>query len=180
MRLHVGRLEPDHPSRLPSRRKPVWSDEPRRFWRRPDAGKGLVVAGARRTVLSWRLPRRRRRDGRRAAGDCGFKATRSRLRPMGKATALAAKPLWSHSGAKGKAFVDYQNDVTDKDLELAVREGYGHVEHAKRYTTNGMATDQGKLSNINAIGIWPSSGVSPAESAPRPSGRPIRRSPSAR
>src|SRR5690606_36463369 len=39
------------------------------------------------------------------------------------------------------------------DLGLAVREGYGHVELAKRYTTTGMATDQGKLSNVNAIGI---------------------------
>ena len=65
-------------------------------------------------------------------------------------------------GAKGKAFVDYQNDVHLKDLGLAVAEGYGHVELAKRYTTNGMATDQGKLSNINAIGILAEArGVSP-------------------
>lgn len=54
---------------------------------------------------------------------------------------------------KGKAFVDYQNDVHYKDFNLAVREGFDHVEQAKRYTTNGMATDQGKLSNINAIAI---------------------------
>ena len=51
-----------------------------------------------------------------------------------------------------------------KDLGLAVQEGYGHVELAKRYTTNGMATDQGKLSNVNAIGLLAEArGVSPAE-----------------
>ena len=51
-----------------------------------------------------------------------------------------------------------------KDLGLAVHEGYGDVELAKRYTTNGMATDQGKLSNINAIGILAEArGISPAE-----------------
>ncbi|PWV95396.1 N-methylglutamate dehydrogenase subunit C [Hoeflea marina] len=61
--------------------------------------------------------------------------------------------LWHVKEAKAKAFVDFQNDVTVSDLGLAVREGYGHVELAKRYTTTGMATDQGKTGNINAIGI---------------------------
>ena len=56
-------------------------------------------------------------------------------------------------GAGPKAFIDYQNDVTASDIKLAVREGYQSVEHVKRYTTNGMATDQGKTSNINALGI---------------------------
>ena len=51
------------------------------------------------------------------------------------------------------AFVDFQNDATAADIKLAVREGYHSVEHVKRYTTTGMATDQGKTSNINAIGI---------------------------
>ena len=51
------------------------------------------------------------------------------------------------------AFVDFQNDSTAADIKLAVREGYHSIEHVKRYTTTGMATDQGKTSNINAIGI---------------------------
>jgi sarcosine oxidase subunit alpha len=55
--------------------------------------------------------------------------------------------------AKGKAFVDWQNDVTAPDLELAVREGFRSIEHIKRYTTTGMATDQGKTSNLNALAI---------------------------
>ena len=54
---------------------------------------------------------------------------------------------------KAKAFVDFQNDVTAKDIRLAVREGLRSIEHVKRYTTNGMATDQGKTSNINGLAI---------------------------
>ncbi|WP_407048866.1 sarcosine oxidase subunit alpha family protein [Methyloraptor flagellatus] len=78
--------------------------------------------------------------------------------------AAPVRPLWRVKGAKGKAFVDFQNDVHVADLGLAVREGYDHVELAKRYTTSGMATDQGKLSNINAIGLLAEDrGVSPAE-----------------
>ena len=55
--------------------------------------------------------------------------------------------------SKQKAFVDFQNDVTEKDIKLAVREGFKSIEHVKRYTTNGMATDQGKTSNLNALEI---------------------------
>jgi sarcosine oxidase subunit alpha len=54
---------------------------------------------------------------------------------------------------KDKAFVDWQHDVTTKDLALATREGFQSIEHVKRYTTTGMATDQGKTSNLNAMAI---------------------------
>ena len=68
------------------------------------------------------------------------------------------RAIWIHPSDKptskgGKMFVDWQNDVTAADLQLAVRENFRSVEHIKRYTTNGMATDQGKLSNVNALGI---------------------------
>ncbi len=53
--------------------------------------------------------------------------------------------------APSRAFIDFQNDVTTKDLALAMREGFESVEHIKRYTTTGMATDQGKTSNMNAL-----------------------------
>jgi sarcosine oxidase subunit alpha len=56
-------------------------------------------------------------------------------------------------GARGRAFVDWQNDVTTRDLALATREGFQSIEHVKRYTTTGMATDQGKTSNLNALGV---------------------------
>jgi sarcosine oxidase subunit alpha len=54
---------------------------------------------------------------------------------------------------KGRAFVDFQHDVTTKDLKLAAQEGFRSIEHVKRYTTTGMATDQGKTSNLNAMAI---------------------------
>ncbi|PVB63557.1 sarcosine oxidase subunit alpha family protein [Labrenzia sp. 011] len=57
------------------------------------------------------------------------------------------------NAARVKAFVDFQNDVTAKDVKLAVREGMQSIEHIKRYTTTGMATDQGRLSNMNALQI---------------------------
>ena len=53
----------------------------------------------------------------------------------------------------GQMFVDFQNDVTVKDIQLAVREGFESIEHVKRYTTTGMATDQGKTSNMSALMI---------------------------
>jgi len=53
----------------------------------------------------------------------------------------------------GKAFVDFQHDVTMKDILLATREGFHSIEHIKRFTTTGMATDQGKTSNLNALAI---------------------------
>ncbi len=55
--------------------------------------------------------------------------------------------------SKQRAFVDWQHDVTTKDLALATREGFQSIEHVKRYTTTGMATDQGKTSNLNAMAI---------------------------
>ncbi len=57
----------------------------------------------------------------------------------------------SRDTARIKAFVDFQNDVTAKDIALAVREGFKSIEHIKRYTTTGMATDQGKTSNLNGL-----------------------------
>ena len=54
---------------------------------------------------------------------------------------------------RAKIWLDFQNDVKVSDIQLAAREGYESVEHAKRYTTVGMATDQGKLSNINALAV---------------------------
>jgi sarcosine oxidase, subunit alpha len=65
---------------------------------------------------------------------------------------LGALPPGARSPAQ-KAFVDWQNDVTTADLALATREGFRSIEHVKRYTTTGMATDQGKTSNLNALAI---------------------------
>ena len=70
----------------------------------------------------------------------------------------AMMPCWSIPTAmkrksQTKVFLDFQNDVKLSDVRLAAQEGFESVEHAKRYTTLGMATDQGKLSNINGLAI---------------------------
>ena len=57
------------------------------------------------------------------------------------------------AAALGKGFVDFQNDVRANDLRAAAHEGFRSIEHVKRYTTTGMATDQGKTSNMNALAI---------------------------
>jgi methylglutamate dehydrogenase subunit C len=67
------------------------------------------------------------------------------LPPDPQRTPLVA--LWEIEGP-GKAFVDLQNDVTSADVRLSQREGYEHVEHMKRYTTHGMATDQGRIGGL--------------------------------
>jgi methylglutamate dehydrogenase subunit C len=90
------------------------------------------------------------------------------------ATPLA--PLWEVR-APGKAFVDLQNDVTAEDVRLACREGYEHVEHMKRYTTCGMATDQGRIGGLVASAVLAAArGVPLAEvgvAKPRPYLEPV-------
>ena len=88
--------------------------------------------------------------GRAAAGGTAASA------PSGPEVAMA--PGWSGGPkpgkpARGKVFVDLQNDVSDSDVALAWREGYRSVEHLKRYTTLGMGTDQGRTSNINGLAL---------------------------
>ena len=144
--------------------KAVWSPELNTFLA-PDIGNGPVVAGsaAGRYSLGGCL-----RDGAeraaRIAGDLGFPSAGNPLPAVGDEVDPSFTALWYAPGAKAKAFVDFQNDVDVKDLGLALREGFGHVEHAKRYTTAGMATDQGKLSAINTTGLLASmQGISPGD-----------------
>ncbi|MGH6890727.1 MAG: sarcosine oxidase subunit alpha family protein, partial [Dongiaceae bacterium] len=99
-----------------------------------------------------------------AAGTAAATAAGS-TQPTGGAPVAATEPaqgpmreMWivpstAPVGRDGKHFIDYQNDVTAADLMLAHREGFRSVEHLKRYTTTGMATDQGKTSNVNALAI---------------------------
>jgi methylglutamate dehydrogenase subunit C len=90
--------------------------------------------------------------GRRVAEQCGFKAHAPPL-PATEPEFTASTPLWRVKSSRGKAFVDFQNDVTVSDIALAEREGFRAVEHLKRYTTLGMATDQGKTSNVNGLAL---------------------------
>ena len=93
--------------------------------------------------------------GFKAASAAGFGKTRPVLAP----DHIADRPYaidadWARAKpVRGKAFVDFQSDVTVNDVELAHQEGYESVEHLKRYTTLGMGTDQGKTANVTAIAI---------------------------
>ncbi len=94
-----------------------------------------------------------RRAGIEAAQAAGFSSTELPALPA-RARRSEAPFAPRHVPAKGdKAFVDLQNDVTVADLRLAVQEGYGRTEHAKRYTTLGMATDQGKTAGLNGLAV---------------------------
>ena len=125
--------------------KPLWNESIAGFVP-PDVGSAFVAAGsaAGHMLLSECLA-----DGARA----GTMKGRVPAVPKCRDERFAVTPLWWVKESTGKAFVDYQNDATAKDLPLAAREGYRDIELAKRYTTAGMATDQGKLGNVNAIAI---------------------------
>ncbi|MFK8035664.1 MAG: sarcosine oxidase subunit alpha family protein [Hyphomicrobiales bacterium] len=82
-----------------------------------------------------------------------FSKGRKVLKEPERVNTLNSAPVWKVKCEKGKSFVDFQHDVTESDIELAYREGFLSVEHLKRYTTLGMATDQGKLSNINGLAL---------------------------
>ena len=93
--------------------------------------------------------------GRSAALDVGCDGAQIAAPAVGEPALGPMQPAWrAPSDRKGvRMFVDFQNDVTAKDLDLAVREGYHSIEHVKRYTTTGMGTDQGKTGNVNALAI---------------------------
>jgi heterotetrameric sarcosine oxidase alpha subunit len=91
--------------------------------------------------------------GREAARAVGFEAPGAPAWQVDQEQESGANPLWITSASRGKAFVDFQHDVTREDIALAAREGFKSAEHLKRYTTLGMATDQGKTSALNGHAI---------------------------
>tara|TARA_Y100001934_G_scaffold257767_1_gene327254 strand:- start:12734 stop:15739 length:3006 start_codon:yes stop_codon:yes gene_type:complete len=98
-------------------------------------------------------------SGKAAAEDVGFSTSKLGKGPQSNPTEAAASrfiwlvPSTDPIGQGGKHFVDFQNDATASDIQLAAREGFESIEHMKRYTTTGMGTDQGKIGNINGIAI---------------------------
>ncbi|MGB4827030.1 MAG: glycine cleavage T C-terminal barrel domain-containing protein, partial [Paracoccaceae bacterium] len=81
----------------------------------------------------------------------GKKAAQGAL-PASEDAPYRIAALWAVAG-KGRAWLDFANDVTTKDVRLAAQENYASVEHMKRYTTQGMAPDQGKNSNVGALAV---------------------------
>ena len=144
--------------------RPVWSDEQHAFLA-PQGLDGIALAGSAAGTAGIEACIAEGNGSAQAIAETlGRRASAVSAKVEGYIVAPPQPPLLTLSGVKGKAFVDFQNDVHAADLGLAVREGFGHVELAKRYTTTGMATDQGKLSNVNAIGLLAQArGVSPAD-----------------
>ena len=132
--------------------RPVWNEQIAAFVPRPGMIPGLDAAGAANGAFSTAAALEEGRAAARAALDeLGLKPAKSAL-PKAEDGQYDIAPLWSVPG-KGRAWLDFQNDVTVKDVKLAAVENYASVEHMKRYTTQGMAPDQGKNSNVNALAI---------------------------
>ncbi len=114
---------------------------------------GMQIAGA--ASAQWTLDQALQ-DGTRAGTEAAIRAGFRAQPPSWFVTreeASSVTPTWRFRGSRRKAFVDLQNDVTATDVTLAAQEGFRSVEHLKRYTTLGMATDQGKTSNVNGLAI---------------------------
>ena len=134
------------------RSRPVWNDEIAAFVPGTDGPAGLLVAGAAAGGLSTH-----------AALKSGAEAARSAVESLGKQAPYSLPeaedaptritPLWHVHHGKGRAWIDQQNDVTVKDVKLAHQENFTSVEHLKRYTTLGMATDQGKTGNVLGLAV---------------------------
>ncbi|MEQ6250000.1 sarcosine oxidase subunit alpha family protein [Sulfitobacter sp. HNIBRBA3233] len=129
------------------RGRPVWDEAIHAFVPGPDLPAGMQVAGAAAGAFSTH-----------AALLSGTRAAARMLDiapvdvPVAEDAAIEQTPFWFVEGAS-RAWVDQQNDVTVKDIRLSHQEGFRAVEHLKRYTTLGMATDQGKTSNITGLAI---------------------------
>ena len=102
---------------------------------------GVTVAGAANGAFTLDEALR---EGHRAGGGEG-------AAPNAPAGQYRIEAAWPKADDEGRRWIDFQNDVTLKDVALAAREGYVSVEHLKRYTTLGMATDQGKTANVNGL-----------------------------
>ena len=114
---------------------------------------GMSVAGAARGTFGLAACLAEGEEaGAKAATECGFSASASRVRAAPD-EGIVASPVWRVATSRGKAFVDFQNDVAVSDVKLAASEGFRIPEHLKRYTTLGMATDQGKTGNANGAAV---------------------------
>ena len=132
--------------------RPVWNDSITAFVPLPGAVPGLDVAGAAAGVFSTKGSLKSGKyRAKLALNDLGVKSPSMRM-PAANDAPYAMEPCWVVPG-KGRAWLDFQNDVTVKDVKQAAQENYRSVEHMKRYTTQGMAADQGKSSNVNALAV---------------------------
>ena len=135
------------------RGRPEWRDDLSAFVPGGDLPVGMAVAGAANGSMT--LAAALAEGHAQAAAqlkDIGIKAPKSAL-PQAEDEPRECAAFWHVKDSTKRAWVDLQNDVTVKDVKLANTEGFRSVELLKRYTTMGMATDQGKTSNIAGLAI---------------------------
>lgn len=132
--------------------RPRWSDALAAFVPMEGAVPGLTAAGAANgTFTTHGCLAAGHAAAEAALADLGLTPAKLAL-PRAEGLPYVIESLWAVEG-KGRAWLDFANDVTTKDVKLAAQEGYTSVEHMKRYTTQGMAPDQGKNSNIGALAV---------------------------
>ena len=135
------------------RGRPVWNDTVMGFVPGNDLPAGMQVAGAANGQMTLAAALISGHDAAKAmARDLGFDRGAGNA-PKASDETFDTSAHWYITGSKSRAWVDLQNDVTAKDIEQSLSEGFSAVEHVKRYTTLGMATDQGKTSNTLGIAI---------------------------
>jgi methylglutamate dehydrogenase subunit C len=151
---HVGRLEPDRAPDLPHERPARLARGHCRLCPAPRCRAGLTPAGAcNGRVLHRRLPARR--DRARSLALARWARPPPITPAHGRGCALCHHPLLADAGQGARQWLDFANDVTTKDVKLSAQENFRSVEHMKRYTTQGMAPDQGKNSNVGRWPCWP-------------------------
>ncbi len=132
--------------------RPVWDERISAFVPGSNPAPGLFVAGAADGEMTTSACLRSGIEAAKKALEAsGTKPVRL-LPPAAEDGAYSVQSLWVVDGA-GRKWLDFQNDVTVKDVELSARENLASSEHMKRYTTLGMAPDQGKNSNVNALAV---------------------------
>ena len=133
--------------------RPAWDETIAAFVPKPGMVPGLTACGAAAGTMTTAAALA---EGRRAAeaalSDLGVAAKAVDL-PQAENGGTRIRAFWEVTEGKGRAWLDFANDVTTKDVRLAAQENYRSVEHMKRYTTQGMAPDQGKNSNIAALAV---------------------------
>lgn len=132
--------------------RPQWNDNLAAFIPVPGMIPGMEVAGAAGGSFSTQSCLKSGAfRAREVLKSIGLEAENLEV-PSADASPTQIHPLWTVPG-KGRAWLDFQNDVTVKDVTQAAAENFRSVEHMKRYTTQGMAPDQGKNSNVNALAV---------------------------
>ncbi|KIC13999.1 sarcosine oxidase subunit alpha [Leisingera sp. ANG-Vp] len=135
------------------RGRPAWREDIAAFVPAGDLPQNMSVAGAANGDFSTAAALRAGAEGAVAAlSELGIEAKADAL-PEAEDAPINVTPFWYVKEGKGRAWLDQQNDVTVKDVKLAHQENFRSVEHLKRYTTLGMATDQGKTSNMGGLAI---------------------------